>query len=114
MRMKIRTNTAHEMPRMMPPGWGSPSARMSWGTQRTIIQTARSPAFPEGYGRKKVAVMAALVGVMLGIIIAVTSIITVVSLVQGFGDYVTNFLRGLGTNMMVFGGASSAPTFSDS
>jgi len=38
---------------------------------------------------------------VLGIIIAVTSIITVVSLVQGFGDYVTNFLRGLGTNMMV-------------
>ncbi|HRX87605.1 MAG TPA: ABC transporter permease, partial [Phycisphaerae bacterium] len=38
---------------------------------------------------------------VLGIIIAVTSIITVVSLTQGFGDYVTNFLRGLGTNMMV-------------
>jgi putative ABC transport system permease protein len=38
---------------------------------------------------------------VLGIIIAVTSIITVVSLVTGFGDYVTNFLRGLGTNMMV-------------
>ncbi len=38
---------------------------------------------------------------VLGIIIAVTSIIVVVSLVQGFGDYVTNFLRGLGTNMMV-------------
>jgi putative ABC transport system permease protein len=38
---------------------------------------------------------------VLGIIIAVTSIITVVSLVEGFGNYVTNFLRGLGTNMMV-------------
>ena len=38
---------------------------------------------------------------VLGIIIAVTSIIVVVSFVQGFGDYVTNFLRGLGTNMMV-------------
>ena len=38
---------------------------------------------------------------VLGIIIAVTSIIVVVSMVQGFGDYVTNFLRGLGTNMMV-------------
>jgi len=38
---------------------------------------------------------------VLGIIIAVTSIITVVSMVEGFGDYVTNFLRGLGTNMMV-------------
>ena len=31
-----------------------------------------------------------------GIIIAVTSIITVVSLVQGLGDYFTNFLRGIG------------------
>jgi putative ABC transport system permease protein len=38
---------------------------------------------------------------VLGIIIAVTSIITVVSMVEGFGDYVTGFLRGLGTNMMV-------------
>ena len=38
---------------------------------------------------------------VLGIIIAVTSIITVVSLVEGFGSHVTNFLRGLGTNLMV-------------
>lgn len=38
---------------------------------------------------------------VLGIIIAVTSIITVVSFVQGFGNYVTNFLRGLGTNLIV-------------
>jgi len=38
---------------------------------------------------------------VLGIIIAVTSIITVVSMVEGFGNYVTGFLRGLGTNMMV-------------
>ncbi len=38
---------------------------------------------------------------VLGIIIAVTSIITVVSFVQGFGDYFTNFLKGLGTNLMV-------------
>ena len=36
----------------------------------------------------------------LGIIIAVTSTITVVTLVQGFGNYMTGFLRGLGTNMM--------------
>jgi putative ABC transport system permease protein len=36
----------------------------------------------------------------LGIIIAVTSTITVVSFVQGFGDYVTDMLRGFGTNMM--------------
>ncbi len=38
---------------------------------------------------------------VLGIIIAVTSIISVVSMVEGFGDYVTNFLRSMGTNMMV-------------
>ncbi len=38
---------------------------------------------------------------VLGIIIAVTSIISVVSMVEGFGSYVTSFLRGLGTNMMV-------------
>ncbi len=38
---------------------------------------------------------------VIGIIIAVTSIITVVSFVQGFGNYVTNFLRGLGTNLLV-------------
>jgi putative ABC transport system permease protein len=36
----------------------------------------------------------------LGIIIAVTSTITVVSMVQGFGDYMTNMLRNFGTNMM--------------
>ncbi len=36
----------------------------------------------------------------LGIIIGVTSTITVVSMVQGFGDYVTEMLRGFGTNMM--------------
>ncbi|RJP34111.1 MAG: FtsX-like permease family protein [Phycisphaerales bacterium] len=38
---------------------------------------------------------------VLGIIIAVMSIIVVVSLTQGFGDYFTNFLRNLGTNLMV-------------
>jgi putative ABC transport system permease protein len=36
----------------------------------------------------------------LGIIIAVTSTITVISLVQGFGNYVTDMLRGFGTNMI--------------
>jgi putative ABC transport system permease protein len=36
----------------------------------------------------------------LGIIIAVTSTISVVSFVQGFGNYVTNMLRGFGTNMI--------------
>ena len=36
----------------------------------------------------------------LGMIIAVTSTITVVSFVQGFGNYVTDMLRGFGTNLM--------------
>jgi len=36
----------------------------------------------------------------LGIIIGVTSTITVVSFVQGFGNFVTDMLRGFGTNMM--------------
>jgi putative ABC transport system permease protein len=37
----------------------------------------------------------------LGIIIAVTSIITVVSFVEGFGNYVTTMLRGYGTQYIV-------------
>ncbi len=37
----------------------------------------------------------------LGIIIAVTSTITVVSIVQGFGHYMTDKLRGYGTQFMV-------------
>ncbi len=36
----------------------------------------------------------------LGIIIAVTATITVVSSVQGFGNYVTDMLRGFGTNLI--------------
>jgi putative ABC transport system permease protein len=37
---------------------------------------------------------------VLGVIIAVTSTIVVVAVVQGFSGYVTNFLQGLGTNAM--------------
>jgi putative ABC transport system permease protein len=37
---------------------------------------------------------------VLGIVIAVASTITVVSVVQGFTRYVANFLQGLGTNAM--------------
>ncbi|MEE8385470.1 MAG: ABC transporter permease, partial [Dehalococcoidia bacterium] len=33
----------------------------------------------------------------LGIVIAVTSIVTVVSFVEGFGNYVTGMLQGYGT-----------------
>jgi len=38
---------------------------------------------------------------VLGIIIAVTSIIVVVSFVEGFGNHVTGWLRSWGTNLMV-------------
>lgn len=37
----------------------------------------------------------------LGIIIAVTSTITVISLVQGFGNYMTDMMRGYGTQYLV-------------
>lgn len=37
----------------------------------------------------------------LGIIIAVTSTITVISVVQGFGNYMTDMVRGYGTQYMV-------------
>jgi len=37
----------------------------------------------------------------LGIIIAVTSIITVISITQGFGSYMTDMVRGYGTQYMV-------------
>lgn len=37
---------------------------------------------------------------VLGVIIAVTSTLVVVAVVQGFSRYVTNFLQGLGTNAM--------------
>lgn len=35
---------------------------------------------------------------VLGVIIAVTSTIVVVAIVQGFSSYITNFLQGMGTN----------------
>ncbi|HKQ48207.1 MAG TPA: ABC transporter permease [Phycisphaerae bacterium] len=37
----------------------------------------------------------------LGVIIAVTAIISVVAFVQGFGQYMTNMLRGYGTQYMI-------------
>jgi putative ABC transport system permease protein len=37
----------------------------------------------------------------IGIIIAVTSTITVVSIVQGFGNYMTKMVRGYGTQFMI-------------
>jgi len=52
-------------------------------------------AFVQVWANKTRSVLTAL-----GIIIAVTSTITVVSFVQGFGNYVTDMLRGFGTNMV--------------
>jgi putative ABC transport system permease protein len=60
-------------------------------TQGQNIQTA----FVQIWANKARSVLTTL-----GIIIAVTSTITVVSFVQGFGDYVTGMLRGFGTNIM--------------
>src|SRR5262245_61807646 len=37
---------------------------------------------------------------VLGVVIAVTSTITVVGVIQGFTSYVAEFLQGLGTNAM--------------
>src|SRR5260221_9201074 len=37
---------------------------------------------------------------VLGVIIAVTSTLVVVAVVQGFSSYVSNFLQGVGTNTM--------------
>jgi putative ABC transport system permease protein len=52
-------------------------------------------AFAQIWANKARAVLTTL-----GIIIGVTSTITVVSMVQGFGNYMTNMLRNFGTNMM--------------
>ena len=37
---------------------------------------------------------------VIGVIIAVSSVITVVAIIQGFSRYVTDFLQGMGTNAM--------------
>ena len=52
-------------------------------------------AFAQIWANKARAVLTTL-----GIIIGVTSTITVVSMVQGFGNYMTDMLRNFGTNMM--------------
>lgn len=64
--------------------------------QAALVANNISTAFVQIWANKARSLLT-----VLGIIIAVTSIITVVTLVEGFGSYVTNFLRGLGTNMMV-------------
>src|SRR5262245_32938901 len=74
----------------------SPVTLGSWFGGRLVTQWQNvQTAFVQIWANKARSVLTTL-----GIIIAVTSTITVVSFVQGFGDYVTNMLRGFGTNIM--------------
>ena len=65
-----------------------------WGMLSRQMQNV-STAFVQIWANKARSLLTTL-----GIIIAVASTITVVSFVQGFGNYVTDMLRGFGTNMM--------------
>ena len=73
--------------------------RLPWRVMRLIYRSAEATArnavtaLVQIWGNKVRSVLT-----VLGIIIAVTSTITVVSVVQGFGNYVTDFLKGIGTN----------------
>ena len=75
--------------------------RWQWRFTRLIYRSAEATAensataLVQIWGNKVRSVLT-----VLGIIIAVTSTITVVSVVQGFGNYVTDFLKGIGTNSM--------------
>ena len=75
--------------------------RWPWRFTRLIYRSAEATAensataLVQIWGNKVRSVLT-----VLGIIIAVTSTITVVSVVQGFGNYVTDFLKGIGTNSM--------------
>ncbi len=72
-----------------------------WGLLRLIFRSIEATAgnavtaLVQIWGNKARSVLT-----VLGIIIAVTSTITVVSVVQGFGNYVTDFLQGIGTNSL--------------
>jgi putative ABC transport system permease protein len=72
-----------------------------WGLVRLIYRSIEATvgnavtALVQIWGNKARSVLT-----VLGIIIAVTSTITVVSVVQGFGNYVTDFLQGIGTNSL--------------
>ncbi len=89
--------------------------RPATGPRRILVGIATSPLrFGDWFGttadRQWQNILTALVQIWankarallttLGIIIAVMSTITVVSFVQGFGNYITNMLRGFGTNMV--------------
>ena len=67
---------------------------MFYHTVRAMLENSLT-ALVQIWGNKARSVLT-----VLGIIIAVTSTITVVSVVQGFGNYVTDFLQGMGTNTM--------------
>ncbi|MFH0980729.1 MAG: ABC transporter permease [Planctomycetota bacterium] len=75
--------------------------RAPWRLLRRVYQSVETAlensatALVQIWGNKVRSVLT-----VLGIIIAVTSTITVVSVVQGFGNYVTDFLKGIGTNTM--------------
>ncbi len=66
--------------------------RMAYRSVEATIENAVT-ALVQIWGNKVRSVLT-----VLGIIIAVTSTITVVSVVQGLGNYVTDFLKGIGTN----------------
>jgi putative ABC transport system permease protein len=68
------------------------AVRASYGSAEATLENAVT-ALVQIWGNKVRSVLT-----VLGIIIAVTSTITVVSVVQGFGNYVTDFLKGIGTN----------------
>lgn len=90
-------------------------AQPAAGRRRVLARAATAPLrFGDWFGatldRQRQNVLTALVQIWankarsllttLGIIIAVMSTITVVSFVQGFGNYITDMLRGFGTNMV--------------
>ncbi len=72
--------------------------RLVRASTSTLLRTGQNvlTAFVQIWANKGRSVLTTL-----GIVIAVTSIITVVSLVDGFGQYLTKMLRGYGTQYMI-------------
>jgi len=68
--------------------------RLAWFSTETMVENSVT-ALVQIWNNKVRSLLT-----VLGIIIAVTSTITVISVVQGFGNYVTDFLKGMGTNTM--------------
>src|SRR5438067_709054 len=68
-----------------------------WVSTRTIrIGSNIATAFVQIWANKGRSILTTL-----GIIIAVTAIITVVAFVEGFGNYMSSMLRGYGTRQMI-------------